>query len=454
MKNPLTLSRQPEIHQRFRHCIITVTILTLALATTVHALPSFPGAEGFGSTTPGGRGGRILEVTNLKDSGPGSLREAVEAKGARIVVFRVSGTIPLESDLTIRNPNLTIAGQTAPGDGICLKNYKLMITANDVVVRHLRIRRGLVSGKADDGLGIAEAENVIVDHCSVSWTADEVVNTWHGAKNITIQWSIFSEGLHHRGHGFAATLGGMNASYHHNLLANCPGRNPSIGGNHQFQTRNMDYRNNVTFNWGGRTVDGKPSSVNIVNNYFKPGANSTALRFAKIDDPTAYQAIGIGQWHISGNFMEGHEAISKDNKAGVTGELQLMVPEPVEFAPVTTVSAQAVFPLVLADVGATLPKRDSVDTRIIEEVKTGKNTQGKGVVLDPQEVGGWPELASAEAPVDTDHDGMPDTWEKANGLNPSDASDGPKDRNGDGYTNVEDYLNSLVSGGMTKGSGK
>jgi|GEM_PF-837058 len=409
------------------------------------ALPAFPGAEGYGSTTPGGRGGKVLQVTTLKDSGEGSLRAAVETEGARIVVFQVSGTIPLESDLVIKHPNITIAGQTAPGDGICLKNYKFMISADDVVVRHLRIRRGLASGKADDCLAIDEAENVIVDHCSLSWGTDETLNTWHGAKNFTIQWCLVSEGLHHRGHGFAASLGGVKASYHHNLLANCPGRNPSIAGNDEHQTHHMDYRNNVTFNWGHRTADGKPCSVNIVNNYFKPGVNSRSIRFAKIDDASAYKNIGIGKWHIAGNFMEGEEAMSTENRLGVKGEVSLLAEEPVSFAPVKTVSAQEAYPLVLADVGATLPKRDSVDARVLEEVRTGKNTFGKGVVLDPEDVGGWPELSSTEAPLDSDADGMPDAWEKAHGLSPTDASDGTKDRDGDGYTNVEEYLNGLAA---------
>jgi hypothetical protein len=428
-----------------RRLVLAVAALLVGAPWALSA-PAFPEAEGFGASTVGGRGGKVWEVTSLADSGPGSLREAVEAEGPRIVVFRVSGTIPLESDLTIRNPKITIAGQTAPGDGICLKNYKLMIEADDVIVRYMRIRRGLESGRADDGLGIADCENVIVDHCSVSWTCDEVVNTWHGAKNITIQWCIFAEGLHNRGHGFAATLGGENASYHHNLLANCPGRNCSVGGNHQYQTRNMDYRNNVTFNWGHRTIDGKPSSINVVNNYFKPGPMSTAKRFAKIDDSTVYEAIGKGTWHVSGNVMEGVDDISSDNAEGVIGEVEYLVAEPLDFGPVKTDTAEEAYARVVENVGAKLPRRDSVDLRILNEVASGKTTYGDGVVEDPKEVGGWPELASAEAPADADHDGMPDAWEKEHGLDPMSADDGSKDRDGDGYTNVEEYLNGLTVG--------
>jgi pectate lyase len=423
----------------------TQLLLLFVCAASVRAadLPAFPGAEGYGSSTPGGRGGKVIEVTNLNDAGPGSLREAVDATGPRIVVFRVSGTIPLTRDLVIRNPNITIAGQTAPGDGICLKNYKLMISANDSVVRYLRVRRGNESGRADDSLGVAEAQRVVVDHCSIGWSMDEALNTWHGSKDITIQWCLVSEALHVRGHGFAATLGGVNASYHHNMIANCPGRNPSVAGNHEFQTRNMDWRNNVHFNWGSRTFDGKPSSINIVNNYFKPGPMSRLKVFARIDAPGAYPQVGIGKWYFSGNLYEGDEAISKDNKSGTTGAQELIVADPNEFAPVKTVSAQEVFPMVLAGVGATLPKRDSVDTRVIDEARTGKTTFGDGTVMDPKDVGGWPELKSAEPPTDSDHDGMPDWWEKKCGLNPNDASDGAKDLAGDGYTNVEKYLNGI-----------
>ena len=406
-------------------------------------LPAFPGAEGYGSDTPGGRGGKVFFVTNLSDAGSGSLRAAINATGKRIVVFSVSGTIDLKSDLVVKNPNITIAGQSAPGDGICVKNYKFMISAKDVVVRYLRIRRGNASGAADDALGIADAANVIVDHCSISWGCDEIVNTWHGAENITIQWSIFSEGLHHRDHGFAATLGGNKASYHHNLIANCPGRNPSIGGNNTYQTHNMDFRNSVIYNFGYRTFDGKPNSVNIVNNYFKPGPMSTQTMFANIDE-SKYQKITFSKWHVSGNVWHGNETITKDNKAGLTDKLEYLVDEPNEFSPVITVSAEEAFTKVMEDVGAQLPKQDVVDARIIKEVKSGTATYGKGIVLSPKDVGGWPELASSPAPADSDKDGMPDSWETKHGLNPDDCSDGPKDKDGNGYTNIEEYLNELV----------
>lgn len=406
------------------------------------SIPAFPGAEGYGAQTVGGRGGRVIQVTNLEDSGPGSFRAAVEAEGPRIVVFRVSGTISLQSDLVVQNPNITIAGQTAPGDGICLKNYKFLIEADEVIVRYLRIRRGRESGQDDDAMGIAGAENVIIDHCSLSWGCDEVINTWHGSKNITVQWTIISEGLHHKQHGFAATLGGVNASYHHLLIANCPGRNPSIGGNHRFQTHNMDFRNSVIYNFGHRTFDGKPSSVNVVNNYFKPGSNSTIDVFARIDEAGVYEAIPTAAWFLSGNVWEGNDDISENNKAGARGATEWLVDEPTPFAPVATVSAREAYEMVLAKVGATLPRRDAVDRRIIKETRTGEPTYGnKGVVLDPSEVGGWPELKSAPAPDDRDRDGMPDDWETHYDLDPTSVADGSRDADGDGYTNVEEYLN-------------
>jgi pectate lyase len=428
-----------------RKTISTGLILLLTLSNIWTQQLAFPTAEGFGRYAAGGRGGKVIQVTNLNDSGSGSLRAAIEQSGARTIVFLVSGTIEMQSDITISHPNITIAGQTAPGDGICLKNYKLEIEADNVIVRYLRLRRGNKSGERDDALAINDAENVIVDHCSISWGCDETVNTWHGAKNSTIQWCIISEALHHNNHGFAASLGGVNATYHHNLFANCPGRNPSIGGNNSYQTVNMDFRNNVIFNFGYRTVDGKPTSVNIVNNYFKPGPNSSITRFANIDDAGVYESIPTTAWYISGNLWEGNEAISRDNDLGVTGAKQWMVDDPVEFGSVQTDSAIEAYQKVLAGAGATLPDRDTVDRRIILEALSGRTTYGKGVVLDPSGVGGWPVLLSAPPPADEDKDGMPDNWEKDNGLDPNNDSD-RNEIGADGYTKLEIYLNSLVEG--------
>ena len=343
-------------------------------AFAADGLPAFPGAEGYGSTTPGGRGGRVIEVTNLNDHGPGSLRAAAEVDAPRTIVFKVSGTIALERDMEIKNPFCTIAGQTAPGDGICLRNYTLnVLGTHDVVVRYLRVRRGDDSHLQEDGIDVMEdthrpgnpwAENVIVDHCSVSWTCDEGINTWHHAKNVTVQWTIMSEALHnavHIGHGFAATLGGENTTYHHNLLANCPGRDPSIGGNNNsFKTINLDWRNNVIFNWQERTLDGKPWSINVINNYLKPGPSITLKnRFVRMDkiinDPQ-------GHWFVGGNVYEGNEELSRNNRIGIETDGGLnaddwLMMTPFETAPVKTQSAEDAYMAVLVDGGANLPRR-------------------------------------------------------------------------------------------------
>ncbi len=332
-----------------------------------------------------------------------------------------------------------------------------MLGTHDVIVRYLRVRRGDESHLQEDGIDVQEdtkrnlwSENVIVDHCSVSWTCDEGINTWHHAKNVTIQWTIMSEALNnavHVGHGFAATLGGENTTYHHNLLANCPGRDPSIGGNNNsFKTINLDWRNNVVFNWQERTLDGKPWSINIVNNYLKPGPSITLKnRFVRIDqirnDPQ-------GHWFVDGNFYEGNEEISANNRKGIEGDTGVnpddwLMKVPFETAPVKTQSATDAYALVLVNAGANLPQRDPVDTRILEETRTGKTTFGDGVIQSPDDVGGWPELKSAAPQLDSDHDGIPDWWEIKYGLNPNDPSDANKDINGDGYTNLEKYLNGL-----------
>jgi pectate lyase len=410
-------------------------------------LPAFPGAQGFGSTTPGGRGGRVLEVTNVDDHGPGSLREAIDAVGPRTVVFRVSGTIKLDAEIEIKSPNITIAGQTAPGDGICLRGQTFRVAANDVILRFLRFRRGDETRTMGSGLRIHDCQNVIVDHCSISWSCDEGINTWHNTRNITIQWCLVSEALHdtpmHAGHGFAASLGGVNTSYHHNLLTSCPGRNPSIAGNDDYQTVNLDFRNNVVFNWQERVIDGKPCNINFVDNYYKPGpASRFTDHIASIDSPS-YVKIGTPKWYISGNVMEGRPEIQSDNRRGVIGHVEFLVDQPFAAAPIHTDKVEDLFPLVLAGAGATLPRRDPVDLRAIHDASAGQTTYRNGVVTSQTEVGGWPELKSTAAPADTDHDGIPDWWETKYGLNPADPSDANKDLNGDGYTNLEKYLNGI-----------
>ncbi len=438
-----------------------VSALLVALAGLLRATDpqvAFPGAEGFGRFAAGGRGGEVYAVTNLDDGGPGSLRDAVSAAG-RTVVFRVSGTIALASDLVIRKSNLTIAGQTAPGDGICLKNRPLRVEgASDVVIRHLRIRPGPSSGEPLDGVEVRDSHDVILDHCSVSWTIDEAVNTWHGVKNVTVQWCLISEPLnrsvHPKGpHGYGASLGAENGSYHHNLFADATARNPSVAGNKTSRTINMDFRCCVIFNWQHRSCDGKPESCNLVNNYFKPGPATrpdVRRRIVRIDDTqTAYGYPS--HWFVEGNFVEGAPAISVDNwQGGVdfegrkTSEAANRSRTPFPAPPMTTQSAAAAYPLVLAGAGAILPRRDSVDTRIVAEVASGQPGFGDGIIDRPEQVGGWPELKSVPAPVDTDHDGMPDSWEQAHGLNPNDPADCNR-VGADGFTELEHYLNTLTA---------
>ncbi|MGE4587403.1 MAG: polysaccharide lyase family 1 protein [Mangrovibacterium sp.] len=420
---------------------------------------AFPGAEGFGSFALGGRGGKVLEVTNLNDHGPGSLRAAVESSGPRTVVFRLSGTIELASMLTVTNPYLTIAGQTAPGDGICLKNFPLHLKeTHDVIIRSIRIRPGTGSGLIGseiDGIELRKSRNVIIDHCAVSWTVDECINSWHDNKNITVQWSLFSEPLHHSihekgAHGYGGSLGGKNASYLYNLIAHAPGRNPSVAGNNQSMTENMDFRNNVVFNYGHRSCDGKPGSINFVGNYYKPGPateKSISRRLVRIDNAGKYGFQS--RWFIDGNYIEGYPESAEDNWEHAVEWDRGTSPEvnrhrnPFPVVNTTTIQAREAFALVQEKAGVIVPGRDSHEKRIIRELSGKQPVRGTGVVNTVEEAGGWPELKTKKAPADTDHDGMPDLWEKKNGLDRKDPADGSFDRNKDGYTNLEEYLNSL-----------
>jgi len=420
---------------------------------------AFPGAEGWGRYSKGGRGGAVLRVTNLNDSGPGSFREAVTNPEPRIVVFEVSGTIDLKSKIEINSPYLTIAGQTAPGDGICLKRFPLNIhNTNDIIIRGIRIRPGIESGLIGseiDVINIDNSENVIVDHCVFSWSTDEGINTWHGARMITFQWCVMSEPLdhsiHEKGpHGYSGSIGGYKSSFHHNLIANGAARNPSIAGNNQAPTVLLDFRNCVISNWGHRSCDGKPLSINLVNNYYKPGPatnEDVKRRVARIDN--AEKQGFSGMWHVDGNFVEGYPEISEDNWAGGvdfeegTNAEKNRRREPFEVAMVTTQAAQVAYDLVLKYAGY-YPKRDGQEKRIIDQIRTGKYEIGKNGLIDRvEQAGGWPELKTGKLPKDTDKDGIPDEWEQKNGLNvtnPSDAREIAKD----GYTNIEIYVNSLL----------
>ncbi|MFM7183327.1 MAG: pectate lyase [Planctomycetota bacterium] len=439
-----------------RIAAVAMLFATLAWAAPEPAsrLPAFPGAEGWGRFAAGGRGGDVYAVTTLADDGPGSLRDALR-EGNRTVVFRISGTIVLESELLLERSNVTIAGQTAPGGGICLRRFPLRIRgARDVVARHLRIRVGDEAGRPLDGLEIRDSHDVIIDHCSVSWAIDEVLNTWHGTSNLTVQWCLISEPLDRslfgRPHGFAASLGGRDTSYHHNLFAHAAGRNPSIAGGDHDDTERMDYRNNVIYNWRQRTCDGKPRSVNVVGNFYKPGPATephVARCIVRIDDTLAAYGTFEPRWHVEGNVVAGAPELTSDNWQGgvlfegTTSEARNREREPFPFAAVATQPAEEAFELVLAGVGATRPARDAVDARVLREVAEGTASAGeRGIIDRPGDVGGWPELESRPAPADSDGDGMPDAWEAEHGLDPDD----PADRNGRRldaeYTNLECYL--------------
>lgn len=419
--------------------------------------PAFPGAEGFGKYTVGGRSGRVIEVTQLGDSGPGSLRAAVMAKGPRTVVFRVSGTIALESELKIREPYLTIAGQTAPGDGICIKNYQVSFDTSQVIMRYLRFRPGDERGKEQDGFG-GGGDHIVIDHCSASWGVDETFSI-NKAANLTVQWCLVSESLYHSlhkkgNHGYGGLWGGPGGSWHHNILAHHSSRNPRASGN--VDSGLMDYRNNVVYNWGFNSAyGGELWPRNWINNYYKSGPATDD----KVRHRIFLQKDPRGKMYAAGNYVAGFPLISADNwKGGIdfapdgeATERTLRVDRPFVVAPVTTQSADAAYELVLAQAGASLV-RDAVDRRVIHEIRTGTakfgatyKGGGKGIIDSQKDVGGWPELRSLPAPVDTDHDGMPDAWEKAHGLNPADPADGARAMSSGGYTNFEIYLNSLVS---------
>ena len=408
------------------------------------SLPAFPGAEGFGSTTTHGRGGKVIEVTNLDDSGSGSLRAALEATGPRIVVFRVGGLIALKSNLSVK-PRCMIAGQTAPGDGICIGNgwtFRIENT-HDVVVRFLRFRPGDGPGvKPSERRGIIvgynHAHNIVIDHCSLSWAPDEN-GTTYGFKNanihdITWQWCIFSEGLansiHPKGwHSCGLIIGEYvkGVSVHHNLFAHNGHRNPLMKYN-----TSVDIVNNVVYNWSpkwGNWAIGfsnhknrkLPSFANIVGNYMKRKGTPGGINLSRLNP--------------------GSRIYRKDNYNPVGGHLKEdKGPRAVDAPPVTTLPAMKAYDAVLAHAGAVLPKRDVVDSRVVNDVRKDKGS----VINSPKDVGGYPPYESGEPPTDSDRDGMPDEWEDAHGLDRSDPTDGRQDRNGDGYSNVEEYLNSLV----------
>jgi len=454
-------------------------------------IPSFPGAEGGGKFSFGGRGGRTIVVTNLNDDGPGSFRWACEQGGARVVVFNVAGLIRLKTPLIIRAPYITIAGQSAPGDGVCVAGETVWVNTHDVVIRYMRFRRGETNvGRRDDAIGGNPIGNIMIDHVSASWGLDENMSMYRhmyddstgkiedkfGTANITIQNSIFSESLDTWNHAFGSTLGGENCSFMRNLWADNTGRNPSVGWNGIF-----NFVNNVVFNWVHRSIDGGDyrAQFNIINNYFKPGPatpkdNNVGHRILKPEaGRSKLKYLVFGRCYVNGNIMEGYPEITKDNWAGGVQVEELpntdkytpymKVVKPLPMPQLTILPAKEAHDYVLANAGATLPKRDAVDQRITEQVRSGKitaaanvklpTTQFKhrrlpidsykiGIITDPSQVGGYPDYKGTPY-KDSDNDGMPDDYEIKNGLNPKNPADASAYK-ANGYTNIEEYLNGLA----------
>lgn len=456
-------------------------------------LLAFPGAEGGGRYSFGGRGGKVYVVTNLNDDGPGSLRWACEQGGARIVVFNVSGIIRIHSPLIIRAPYITIAGQTAPGDGVCIAGETVWINTHDVIIRYMRFRRGETNvGRRDDAIGGNPVGNIMIDHVSASWGLDENMSMYRhmyndstpnlkaeaklGTVNITIQNSIFSECLDTWNHSFGSTLGGENCSFIRSIWANNAGRNPSIGWNGIF-----NFANNVVFNWVHRSTDGGDYTAmyNIINNYYKPGPatpKDKAISHRILKPESGRSKLGYavyGRAYVNGNIVEGNDRVTNDNWDGgvQVEELEnagkykdaMKWNKPLPMPAFTIVDAPAAKSFVLQNAGATLPIRDAVDVRIVKQVTTGKiefdpnvplpQTQFKhrrlpidsykqGIITDPIQVGGYPAYNGTPF-ADKDNDGIADAWELANGLNPKDASDAAK-ISASGYSNIELYLNSVV----------
>ena len=477
-------------------------------------IPAFPGAEGGGMYSFGGRGGKVLTVTNLNDDGPGSFRWACEQGGARIIVFNVSGIIRLKSPIYVRAPYVTIAGQTAPGEGICIAGESFQVDTHDVIVRHMRFRRGETNVmNREDSFGGNPVGNIMIDHCSCEWGLDENISFYRHmfdmnngkpkekkpTVNVTIQNTISAKALDTWNHAFGSTIGGENTTFMRNLWADNTGRNPSVGWAGVF-----NFVNNVVYNWVHRTADGGEykSMFNFINNYYKPGPltpkdSPVGHRITKSESRSEglFPFKQFGRVYAMGNVMEGYPEITNDNwnggiqtadKDGAMDETELALmrsDQPFEMPFITIMGAGKAFEWVLSNAGANVPCRDIVDQRICEEVRTGiayyvpnyekkvkdnpygdmwglhpksQNEQGffkyrrlpqdsykQGVITDPRQRGGYPEYRAWQPYVDTDNDGMPDAWEVANGLNPNDAGDAVLDCNGDGYTNIEKYINAI-----------
>ncbi len=457
---------------------------------------AFPGAEGAGRFTSGGRGTNaspttVFVVSSLEDTNvPGTLRYAVSQSTTtypnRTIVFRVSGTIRLLTPLIIRG-NTTIAGQTAPGDGICIADQPVSISGNNVILRYLRIRMGdryqnlgMVDGSGNgDALGSLGYKNLIIDHCSVGWSSDESLTIYRG-DSTTIQWCLISEPLNYsyhfeaggsdyQEHGYVGIWGARKASFHHNVLAHAKGRLPRFAGSSTYPPgtagqENANFYNNVIYDWVSYSTNGgEGGNYNIMNNYYKYGPNTSTGNNGSVPvrsmimNPSQGGGLPFPKIYADGNYVDGYPNVTSRNWLGIAmsggnynDTIQSKVLAPHDISPYTLESATDAYQSVLANAGATLPRRDTLDRRILNDViwRTGRiiDVQGgypHGTPFD-QTISAWPVLKSKPAPTDTDNDGMPDAWETANGLNPANAADrqaiAPN-----GYTNLENYLNSIIN---------
>ncbi|ANE53298.1 pectate lyase [Flavisolibacter tropicus] len=435
---------------------------------------AFPGAEGYGKYTTGGRGGAVYVVTTLNDNGSGSLRDAVSKKEPRVIVFAVSGTIHLASPLSIKG-NKTIAGQTAPGDGICIADHPVDLSGDNIIVRYLRFRMGdrYQNGGKVDGSGHDDAfsgtrrKNIIIDHCSMSWSTDELFSVYAG-DSTTLQWNLMAEPLNYsyhfekgdadfENHGYGAIWGGLHLSAHHNLFAHCTSRTPRFNGIRHTPEENVDFRNNVIYNWGhNNTYAGEGGNYNIVNNYYKYGPDTRKAVQNRILNPFKNETIPFGKFYVDGNYVDGSPDVTQNNWKGVAMDkgteadaLAAKQSQAFQSVVIPIQTATIAYEQVLQQVGASF-KRDTLDQRIIKEVKTrtGRiiDVQGGYPHGTPYEqtASAWPMLKSLPALKDTDSDGMPDEWEIKNGLNPNNAADSAGYSLHKQYTNIEVYINSLT----------
>ncbi len=440
--------------------ILTAFTILSFCAVSLSQQLAFPGAEGFGAYSKGGRGGQVLYVTNLNNEGPGSLRWAVEQEGPRTILFSISGTIELKTQLMVTNPFVTIAGQTAPGDGICLKGETLKILTHDVIIRYIRVRlgdgkhgHGSLQGK--DAIDISKGADIIVDHCSASWSLDEDLSasTYRPTlTRVTVQWCFITEGLNPDGHAYGSLIrgtGGAKYSYLHNLYAHNVGRNPRPG-NYNSNPYNkdpdgllLDFRNNLIYNWGGDHAGYNADSIsvtrlNYVGNYLISGTNSTPNGIAYLTGSPYNRAYFSGNYY-NGKLPKNPWELVKYKASWTDSDISnYKQKQPFETGPVQTEDANSAYEQILKTGGASLPKRDAVDRRIVDDVK---HHSGK-IILSQDEVGGWPMLKSGKAPTDTDLDGMPDNFERKHGLNSNNTEDGNTVAE-DGYTMLETYLNTI-----------